>query len=96
MRGRSLEVHDCEEELVVVFIDPRAASDDLLEFGHRPDLAIKNDELAGLRIDASRHQARRRDDNWERGLRVDEIVELRLTFFIVSGDAHHVALVRSG
>ena len=51
-RGGPLEVHDGEEELVVVLVDARAAADDLLELGHGVDAAVEHDEVAGLGIDA--------------------------------------------
>ena len=58
-RGGPLEVHDGEEELVVVLVDARAAADDLLELGHRLDALVEHDQLAGLGIDAGGHQLAR-------------------------------------
>ena len=65
-RGGPLEVHDGEEELVVVLVDARAAADDLLELGHRLDALVEHDQLAGLRIDAGGHQLRGRGDDRDR------------------------------
>ncbi len=57
-RGGPLEVHDGEEELVVVLVDAGAAADDLLELGHGVDAAVEHDEVAGLGIDAGGHELR--------------------------------------
>ena len=65
-RGGPLEVHDGEEELVVVLVDARAAADDLLELGHRVDAPVEHDELAGLGIDAGGHQLRGGGDDRDR------------------------------
>ena len=52
--------------------------------------------MAGLRIDAGGHQLRRRGDDREGGLGVDEVVELRLALVVVAGDAHDVLAVGGG
>ena len=56
MARRPTKIHQREEELPGVLVHARAAPDDLLELGHRPDLAIKHDQAAGLRIDARGQQ----------------------------------------
>ena len=92
-RGGPLEIHDGEEELVVVLVDAGTAADDLLEFGHGVDAFVEHDQAAGLRIDARRHQLRGRGNDREGGFRIDEVVELRLAFVVVAGDAHDVLAV---
>ena len=63
MAGRAPEVDQGEVELLRVLVHAGAAPDDLLELGHRADLAIEHDQPAGLRIDAGREQARGGDDD---------------------------------
>src|SRR6185312_11329703 len=53
------EVDDREEQLAVVLFDARAAADDLFELGHRRDVLIEHDDLAGARVDARREELRR-------------------------------------
>ena len=70
-----------------------AAPDNLLELGHRADLAVEYDQPAGLHVDAGGEQARRGDKNRVFRFRVDEVAELALTFGIAASDAHDVAVV---
>ena len=74
-------------------MDAGAAPDDLLELGHRADLAVEHDQPAGLRIDAGREQPRGGDEHGILRFRVDEVAELVLAFLVAAGDAHDVALV---
>ena len=46
-----------------VLVDAGAAADDLLELGHRADLAVEDDQPAGLGIDAGGKQPRGRDEH---------------------------------
>ena len=87
------EVDEREVVLLGVLVDAGAAADDLLELGHRADLAVEHDQAAGLGIDAGREQPRGRDDDGVFRLGIDEVAELGLAFGVVAGDAHHVAVV---
>ena len=62
-RGHVSEVHDREVVLAEVLVDAGAATDDLLELGHRADVRVEDDELAGLCIDAGGHELRRGGDD---------------------------------
>ena len=95
-RRGALEIHDGEEELAVVLVDAGATTDDLLELGHGADAAIEDDEVAGLGIDARRHEAGGAGYDWIARLGVDEVVELRLAFVVVASDTHHIFAVGSG
>ena len=95
-RGRPLEVHDREKELVVIFVDARAATDDLLELRHGVDALVEHDQMACLGINAGRHELRSRGDDRECRFRIDEVVELRFALFVVACDAHDVFVVGSG
>lgn len=94
--SRLLEIHDREEELVVVLIDAGPTPDDLFEHGHRVDGAIQHDELAGLRIDAGRQKLGGSCDDRIRLFRVNKIVELSLPFVIVPRNTHDVSRVIPG
>ena len=61
--GRPPEVDEGEVELLGVLVDAGAAADDLLELGHRADLAVEHDQAAGLGVDAGGEQARGGDDD---------------------------------
>jgi hypothetical protein len=65
-------------------VDAGAAADDLLEFRHRADFAVEDDEPARLGIDARREEARRGDDDGIRGFGVDEAADLGPAFVIVA------------
>ena len=93
MAGRAAEVDQREVELLGVLVDAGAAPDDLLELGHRADLAVEHDQAAGLRIDAGREQPRGGDEHGVLRFRVDEVAELVLAFVVAAGDAHDVAVV---
>ena len=93
MAGRAAEVDQREVELLGVLMDAGAAPDDLLELGHRADLAVEHDQAAGLRIDAGREQPRGGDEHGILRFRVDEVAELILAFLVAAGDAHDVAVV---
>ena len=93
MAGRAPEVHQGEVEFVGVLVDAGAASDDLFEFGHGLDCAVQHDQPAGLGIDAGGEQPRGGDQHGVFGFRVNEVTELCLSFGIVAGDAHDVAVV---
>ena len=80
MVGGFAEVDEGEVVLLGVFMDPRAAADDLLELGHGADFAVEHDQAAGLGIHAGGEQPRGRDDDRVFRLRVDEVAELRLAF----------------
>ena len=93
MVGRAAEVDQGEVELLGVLVDAGAAADDLLELGHRADLAVEHDQAAGLGIDAGGEQARGGDEDRILRFRVDEVAELGLALGVVAGDAHDVAVV---
>ncbi len=76
-----------------VLVHARAAADDLLELGHRADLAIERDQPAGLDVDAGREQSRGRDEYRVLRLGIDEVVELLPPLRVVARDPHHVARV---
>ena len=57
------EVDQGEVELLGVLVDAGAAADDLLELGHRADLAVEHDQPAGLGVDAGGEQPRGGDDD---------------------------------
>src|SRR5690348_819102 len=88
--GGFLEIHDGEPVLVVVLVDTRTAADDLLELGHRLDVLVENDQLAGLRIHAGGHQLAGGGDDRVALFRIDEVVQLGLALVLVTGDAHDV------
>lgn len=94
--GRPPEVHDGEEEFVVVLPDPCAAPDDLLELRHRGDSLVEHDEPAGLGIDSGGHELGCAGDDGIGLLGVDEVVELRLALVVVAGNSHHVFAVGGG
>ena len=56
MVGGLAEVDEREIVLLGVLVHAGAAADDLLELGHRADLAIEHDEAAGLGIDPGGEQ----------------------------------------
>ena len=93
MAGCAAKVHQREIEFSGVLVDAGAASDNLLELGHGADLAVEDDEPAGLNVDAGGEQPRGGDQHGVSGFRVDEVAELRLPFGIAAGDAHDVAVV---
>jgi len=45
------------------FVHAGAAPDDLLELGHRADVAVEDDQTAGLHVHARRQQARGGDEH---------------------------------
>jgi hypothetical protein len=51
MAGGTAKVDQREVEFLTILVNAGAASDDLLELGHRVDLPVKHDQAAGLRID---------------------------------------------
>jgi hypothetical protein len=91
--GGALEVHDGEVELLVVLAQAGATADDLFELGHRVDVLVQHDELAGLGINAGGQQLGGGDDDRVRFVVVDEVGKLGLAFVVIAGDAHHVAAV---
>ncbi len=91
--SRALEIHDREKKLVVVLIDARAAPDDLLELGHRVDVLIEHNQMAGLCIHTGGHKLRSRRDHREGGFGIDEVIELGFALVGVAGDAHDVLAV---
>ena len=93
MAGGAAEVDQGEIELAGVLVHAGAPADDLLELGHRADLAVEHDQPAGLRIDAGRQQPRGGDEHRIFRFRVDEIAEFGLALGIAAGDAHDVAMV---
>ena len=93
MAGRAAKVDQREIELLGILVHAGAAPDDLLELGHRANLAVEHDQAAGLRIDAGREQPRGGDEDGIFQFRVDEIAELILALLVAAGDAHDIAVV---
>ncbi|OPZ68963.1 MAG: hypothetical protein BWY82_02406 [Verrucomicrobia bacterium ADurb.Bin474] len=62
----------------------------MLEFSHRLDATIQNDEVTGLCINPGAHEMRGACDDGIGGLRIDEVIELGLAFRIISGDTHDI------
>ncbi|MNF66855.1 hypothetical protein D3C84_486540 [compost metagenome] len=93
--GGLFEVHDGEPVLAVVFVNASAATDDLLELGHRFDVLVEHNQLAGLSIDAGGHQLAGGGNHRVALFRVDEVIQLGLAFLVIAGDAHDVLAVLS-
>jgi hypothetical protein len=87
------EVDQREVKLVRVLVDTSAASDNLLEFGHRPDLSVENNQATGLHVDSGREQPRGGNEHRIFGFRIHEIAKLRLTLGVIAGDSHYVAAI---
>ena len=68
---------------------PRICLNSVIE----PNRSVEDDEPTRLRIDSSRQEPRRRHEDRELRLRVDEVAELVLTFRVVAGDPHDVPAV---
>lgn len=58
MIGRLAKVEQREIELCRVLVDASPTPDNLLELGHRSDLAVERDDAAGLRIHAGGQEPR--------------------------------------
>ena len=91
----ALEIHDGEVELLVVLAQAGAATDDLLELGHRVDVLVQHDELAGFGIHSGGEQLGGGGDDRVKLVVVDEVGKLSLAFVVVTSDAHHVTTVAS-
>ena len=91
--GRSTEVHDREELFAMLRIEPGAASDDLFELRHRPNVELQDDELDRFDVDACGEQFRCGHQCRVLLVDVSEVIELTLAFFIISGDLHDVPVV---
>src|SRR5262245_50581590 len=85
-----------EEEFIVVFVNARASTDNLLELGHRIDAAVQHDEMTGLGVHAGGHEPGGRGDDGKSRFRIDEVIELYFAFFVVAGNAHHILVVDGG
>ena len=57
MAAGAPEVDQGEVELLGVLMHAGAAPNDLLELGHRANIAVKHDQSAGLRIHTGREQS---------------------------------------
>ena len=92
-RGAGI-VDDVEGELAVVGAQAGAATDDLLELGHRADSTGQHHILAGRRIDAGGQKLRCGEDDRSAGL---DILELRQVatadVALVGGDAADIVRV---
>ena len=65
-----------KEQLAVIVADARAATDDLLELGHRVDDPHQHDVLHGRSIDAGGEQLRRGQDDRRAAFQVLEVAEM--------------------
>ena len=72
--GSLSKIHDRKRILVVGFIDPRSAPDDLLELSHRLDALVEHNYFAGLCIHPSGQQLGRRYDYGVLTFRQNEVV----------------------
>ena len=88
--GGALEVEDGEELLAVLFIQPRATADDLLEQRHGLDVLVQHHQLAGLGIDPRAHELAGDGNHGVCAVGVDKVVQLALAHFVVARDLHHV------
>ncbi|MNL10776.1 hypothetical protein D3C87_1315870 [compost metagenome] len=62
----------------------------MLELGHRFDVLVEHDQLAGLSIDAGGHQLAGGGNHRVAFFRVDEVIQFGLAFLVIAGDTHDV------
>ena len=62
----------------------------MLEFGHRLDFIVEHNQFTGFAINAGSHQFGGGNNCRILFIRIDEIIELRLAFGIVAGNAHDI------
>ena len=91
--GRTPEINQREIKLLRILMHAGAAPDDLLKLGHRADSTVKDNEPAGLGVNAGGEQPRGRNKDGIFCFRVDEVPELRLPLGVAPRDSHDVAVV---
>lgn len=89
------EIHNGEILFAVIGFQACAASDDLLELGHRVDVVVQYNQPAGLAVNASGHQFRCGNNDRIRAVFGNEIVKLCLAFSIITCNAHDILRILS-
>ena len=74
----------------MLFIQPRATADDLLEQRHGLDVLVQHHQLAGLGIDTRAHELAGDGNHRIGAVGVDKVVQLALAYLVVARDLHHV------